>query len=99
LASTPAKVPDAIIEEIRTCEHNGAIEIPRCQLKAGDRVRILTGPFCGHLAIYTGMSGLERVAVLLQILGPVPQGPGEPESDPECTHAVPKAFPGYISFR
>jgi transcriptional antiterminator RfaH len=65
----PAKVPDAVIEEIRIREHDGAIEIPRRQLKAGDRVKILSGPFCGHFAIYSGMSGLERVAVLLQILG------------------------------
>jgi len=65
----PAKVPDAVIEEIRIREHNGAIEIPRRQLKAGDRVKILSGPFNGQLAIYAGMSGLDRVAVLLQILG------------------------------
>ena len=38
-------------------------------LKCGERVRILAGPFKGHLAIYAGMSAHERVAVLLQILG------------------------------
>jgi transcriptional antiterminator RfaH len=65
----PAKVPDNVIAEIRSREHDGVIEIARRQLKAGDRVRILSGPFQGHLAIYTGMSGAERVAVLLQILG------------------------------
>jgi transcriptional antiterminator RfaH len=65
----PAKVPDAVIDEIRMREHNGAIEIPRRHLKAGDRVKILSGPFNGQLAIYAGMSGFERVEVLLQILG------------------------------
>ena len=65
----PAKVPDAVIDEIRMREHNGVIEIPRRQLKAGDRVKILSGPFNGQLAIYAGMSGFERVEVLLQILG------------------------------
>jgi len=65
----PAKVPDAVIDEIRMREHNGAVEIPRRQLKAGDRVKILSGPFNGQLAIYAGMSGFERVEVLLQILG------------------------------
>jgi transcriptional antiterminator RfaH len=65
----PAKVPDAVIEEIRGRERKGAIELPRCLLKPGDRVRLLAGPFQGHLAIYAGMSGSERVAVLLQILG------------------------------
>ena len=65
----PARVPDTVIEEIRARECNGVIELPRRQLKAGDRVRILAGPFCGQVAIYAGMSGLERVTVLLQILG------------------------------
>jgi len=65
----PAKVPDAVLNEIKMREHCGAIEVPRKQLKPGDRVKILAGPFCGHLAVYSGMSGLERVAVLLQILG------------------------------
>jgi transcriptional antiterminator RfaH len=65
----PARVPDAVIEEIRGRERNGAIELPRRLLKPGDRVRLLAGPFRGHLAIYAGMSGPERVAVLLQILG------------------------------
>jgi transcriptional antiterminator RfaH len=65
----PAKVPDAVIEEIRARERKGAIELPRRLPKPGDRVRLLAGPFQGHLAIYAGMSGSERVAVLLQILG------------------------------
>jgi transcriptional antiterminator RfaH len=65
----PARVSDRVIEGIRARECNGVIELPRRQLRTGDRVRILAGPFCGHFAIYAGMSGLERVAVLLQILG------------------------------
>jgi transcriptional antiterminator RfaH len=65
----PARVPDAVIEEIRGREHNGVIELPKRMLKCGDRVRILAGPFKGLLAIYAGMSAHERVAVLLQILG------------------------------
>jgi transcriptional antiterminator RfaH len=65
----PAKVSDAIIEEIRGRERNGAVELPKRMLKCGDRVRILAGPFKEHLAIYAGMSAHERVAVLLQILG------------------------------
>jgi transcriptional antiterminator RfaH len=65
----PARVPDVVIEEIRGRERNGAVELPRRLLKPGDRVRLLAGPFQGHLAVYAGMSGSERVAVLLQILG------------------------------
>jgi transcriptional antiterminator RfaH len=64
----PAKVPDAVIESIRARERNGAIELPKNGFKLGDRVRLLgSGPFAGRLAIYAGMSGLERVSVLLQI--------------------------------
>jgi transcriptional antiterminator RfaH len=65
----PAKVSDAVIEEIRGRERNGAIELPKRRLKPGDPVRLLAGPFRGHVAIYAGMSAHERVAVLLQILG------------------------------
>ncbi len=65
----PAKVPGAVIEEIRGRERNGAVELPKRRLQYGDRVKILAGPFREHLAIYAGMSAHERVAVLLQILG------------------------------
>jgi transcriptional antiterminator RfaH len=65
----PAHVPDAVVDEIRRRERNGAIVLPRVGPKPGDRVRLLAGPFQGHLAIYAGMSGLERVAVLLSLLG------------------------------
>jgi transcriptional antiterminator RfaH len=66
---TPAAVPDSVIEEIRRRERNGAIELPRRTMRVGDRVRILAGPLRGYVALYEGMSGFERVAVLLQILG------------------------------
>jgi transcriptional antiterminator RfaH len=65
----PARVPDPVIEEIRSRERNGAVELPQRRLQCGDRVKILAGPFRGHLAMYAGMSGPERVTVLLQILG------------------------------
>jgi transcriptional antiterminator RfaH len=65
----PAKVSDDVIKEIRGRERNGAIELPRRLPKRGDRVRILAGPFRGHLAIYSSMAARERVAVLLEMLG------------------------------
>jgi transcriptional antiterminator RfaH len=65
----PAKVSDVVIEEIRARERNGAIELSGRRLKPGDSVRLLAGPFSGHCAIYAGMTGLERVAVLLRVLG------------------------------
>jgi transcriptional antiterminator RfaH len=65
----PAKVANDVIREIRDRERNGAVEFSRRVLKHGDRVRILAGPFRGHLAIYSGMAAHDRVAVLLEMLG------------------------------
>ena len=65
----PAGVPDVVIEEIRVRERNGAIELPRRSLKPGDQVRILSGPFHGHCAIFVGMKPRARVEALLSLLG------------------------------
>src|SRR4051812_47167195 len=66
----PARVPDRIIDEILSREVRGAVELPKPPtLKSGDRVRVLGGPFAGHLALYAGMKSHERVEVLLRILG------------------------------
>ena len=66
--ATPAKVPDAVIAEIRSREREGAIELPS-KLRPGDWVRVLHGPFRDQFAIYAGMTGRDRVAVLLRLLG------------------------------
>jgi transcriptional antiterminator RfaH len=66
----PARVPDAVIDEIRSRERDGLIELPRPPgLRPGDRVRITAGAFCGHLALYQGQTAHARVAVLLRLLG------------------------------
>ena len=67
---TPARVPDHIIDEIRSRERNGLIELPKPPgLARGDRVRIVRGPFTDHLALYQGQTSQDRVAVLLTLLG------------------------------
>jgi transcription antitermination factor NusG len=38
-------------------------------MKIGERVRILGGPFEGHLGLYAGMRPHARVEVLLALLG------------------------------
>src|SRR5262249_41030861 len=49
----PARVPDNVIAEIRCREVDGLIELaPSAPLRRGARVRILRGPFTGHLAIF-----------------------------------------------
>ena len=66
----PARVPDAIVDEIKSCERGGLVELPRREgFKAGEQVRILAGPFEGHLGLYAGMRAHERVLVLLALLG------------------------------
>ena len=66
----PMPVPDSLIFEIKSRERGGLVELPRREkFKAGDRVRILQGPFEGHLGLYAGMRPHERVLVLLALLG------------------------------
>ena len=65
----PARVADQIIDDLRKRERNGLIELSqRSGLKPGDRVRLLRGPFAGHLAIFADMKPRERVEVLLTFL-------------------------------
>jgi len=68
--SCPARVPDGVIKEIRARERDGLIELPKPPgLRRGDRVRITSGPFSDHLALYAGQTSADRVAVLLTFLG------------------------------
>lgn len=66
----PAAVPDSVISALRARETGGLITLPRPpKYRAGDRVRILHGPFAGHVGLYAGMKPRERIEVLLAILG------------------------------
>jgi transcriptional antiterminator RfaH len=64
----PARVPDHIIDAIRSRERKGVVVLPS-QFKRGDPVRVLRGPFRQQLALYDGQAPHERVAVLLALLG------------------------------
>jgi transcriptional antiterminator RfaH len=66
----PAKVPVSVIDDLRSRERNGFVQLPRARsLQCGDRVQITQGPFNQRLAIYEGMRGGTRVEVLLMFLG------------------------------
>jgi transcriptional antiterminator RfaH len=71
--SQPARVPDAVVEEIRGRERGGLVDLPKASsspaLKPSARVRVRRGPLTGFLGIHVGMKPHERVAVLLQLLG------------------------------
>jgi transcriptional antiterminator RfaH len=67
---TPAVVPDGVIAALKARERGGLIELPRAtKFRAGDRVRVLHGPFIGLVGLYAGMKPRERVEVLLALLG------------------------------
>jgi transcriptional antiterminator RfaH len=67
---TPARVPERIITELHSRERGGLIELPKPpRLRRGDAVRITSGPFERHLALYQGQTSEDRVAVLLKLLG------------------------------
>jgi transcription antitermination factor NusG len=66
---TPARVPDAVIAEIRRRECGGVVQLPKApDIQIGERVRVLGGPFQGHLGFYAGMRPHARVEVLLALL-------------------------------
>ena len=63
-------VPDGLIEEIKSRERGGLVELPRRDgLRPGEQVRVLAGPLAGHIGLYAGMRSHERVLVLLALLG------------------------------
>jgi transcriptional antiterminator RfaH len=67
----PAKVADVVIEDIRSRERGGLIDLqpPPSALRPGDRVKVTAGPFTGQFGLYAGMRAHERVLVLLAVLG------------------------------
>ena len=67
---TPAAVPEGVIMALKARETGGLIDLPRPpKFRTGDRVRVTSGPFAGHVGLYAGMKPRERVEVLLAILG------------------------------
>jgi len=66
----PAHVPDSVIDEIRSRERGGLVELPRReQFRAGDQVRVLAGPLQGLCGLFEGQRAHERCLVLLSLLG------------------------------
>jgi transcriptional antiterminator RfaH len=66
----PARVPDTVIDEIRAREVRGLVELAKPpKFRSGDSLRVIRGPFEGHVGLYDGMAPHERVAVLLALLG------------------------------
>jgi transcriptional antiterminator RfaH len=66
----PARVPDAVISEIRSRERGGYVELPKLHgLKPGMRVRVVSGPLSEQIGMLAALRPHERVLILLQLLG------------------------------
>jgi transcriptional antiterminator RfaH len=66
----PAHVPDAVIDEIRSRERGGYVELLKPRgLRPGMRVRVLDGPLREQIGMLAALRPHERVLVLLQLLG------------------------------
>lgn len=74
--NVPAVVPDHFMNHLRQHMETIAVEglKPKNQLKPGDKVTIIEGPFAGHKAVFDNyLSGKDRVQVLLAFLSSYPQ--------------------------
>ncbi len=66
----PAVVPDWIIVDFKERCAQGPLELLRRPLSEGERVRVIGGPFQEFEGIFERhLSGAERVAVLLSVMG------------------------------
>jgi transcription antitermination factor NusG len=69
----PARIADEIVESIKMRQDSdGLIRLRQPEppsFRRGDAVRITKGPLADRLGIFEHMSGAERVAVLLSLLG------------------------------
>ena len=65
-----ARIPDNIIEFIKTNELNTAEKLKNINMfKAGDKVQITDGVFKNYIAIFKSFKPDERVILLLNLLG------------------------------
>jgi transcriptional antiterminator RfaH len=66
----PQAVPDGLVDGImRRQNADGFVQIPPRQFAVGEALRVAAGPFADLEGIYEGMSGRDRVVLLLNLLG------------------------------
>jgi len=66
----PAQVPNALIDNLKNNEDEFSLQQTQMkELKQGDKVEIIDGPFEGYSAVYQKLKSTERVSVLLDIVG------------------------------
>ena len=67
----PAVVPDEVIDALLQCQDpaSGLHQENRTPFCAGDRIKLVDGPFAGMEAVFAEQDGEKRVIVLLELLG------------------------------
>lgn len=66
----PAVVPENMIGDLKNNENEFGLQLfEKKELKQGDKVKVIDGPFEGYKVKYKKMKGTERVSVLLDIVG------------------------------
>ena len=69
--SIPVAVPAAAIEDLRAMEEIGVFDETTevLRLRAGDPLRLVKGPFAGHVCTLKSARGKKRVEVILSLFG------------------------------
>ncbi len=67
----PAVVPDEVMDALLQCQDpaSGLHQENRTPFSAGDRIKLVDGPFAGMEAVFAEQDGEKRVTVLLELLG------------------------------
>jgi transcriptional antiterminator RfaH len=67
----PAAVPEAIVSGLKCREDaDGFVQLERQpRFAPGDKIRVSNGAFCDCLGLYEAISGKDRSAILLDLLG------------------------------
>jgi transcriptional antiterminator RfaH len=66
----PEPVPGGLVDAIlERCDAQGLVQLPVRRYAVGEALRVAAGPFADLVGIYEGMSGRDRVVLLLDMLG------------------------------
>jgi transcriptional antiterminator RfaH len=68
--ASPATLPLKVVDELKARENRrGYVEVPSERFATNQQVRLTAGPFAGEVCLYQGVTGKDRVKVLLSLLG------------------------------
>jgi transcriptional antiterminator RfaH len=67
----PVRVPDSVIERIqsRIDLEDGLVRLATPELRPGQGIRVMDGPLLGWEGIFLATEGMDRVRLLLELLG------------------------------